>query len=133
MILLYPSPYIQVVVNSSFSCGICYFIFMFKPYKTKLDNIMNLYIEVVTFLILSIIGVFIYEDLHTTLFNLADWSLVVMIYLSIIIPALTNLMILVKDLTTWFIAKCRIVPKAHEQTGAISVQGHRDIINKHNT
>jgi hypothetical protein len=59
---------------------------------------MNLYIEFVVFLIFSIIGAFIYEDLPTQLYDIAEWSLVVLIYCSIMIPALVNLILSSKDL-----------------------------------
>jgi hypothetical protein len=64
--------------------GICYFLFILKPHKSKLDYAMNLYV----FLILSIIGAFIYEDLPTHLYDITERSLFVLIYCSIMIPAL---------------------------------------------
>jgi hypothetical protein len=105
MILLYPSPYIQVILNSSFSFAICYFILLYKPYKTKLDNIMSFYTEFTTFLILSVIGAFIDEDLSRTLYDLADWSLFLMIILSIMIPAVVNLFVSIKNFLTWVRAR----------------------------
>jgi hypothetical protein len=102
MILFYSSPFIQVVINSSFSFTICHYILLFKPFKTRLDNIMNFYIEFLTFLILSIIGAFIKEDLSSDLYELADWSLVVLIYSIIMVPASVNLIISIKDLILYF-------------------------------
>lgn len=114
LILLYPTPYIQVILNSSFSFAICYFIFILKPYKSKIDHIMNLYIEFVIFLILSIIGAFIYEDLPTQLYDITEWSLVVLIYSSIMIPALVNLIISGKDLVLFIKARCVKAPETNE-------------------
>jgi hypothetical protein len=102
MIVLYYSPFMQVVINSSFSFTICHYILIFKPFKTRLDNIMNFYIEFLTFLILSIIGAFIRQDLSSDLYALADWSLVVLIYSIIIVPAIVNLIISIKDLILYF-------------------------------
>lgn len=97
MIVLYSSPYSQVVINSSFSFSIFYFIFIFKPFKNRLDNMMNLYIEFNTFLILSLMGAYIYEDLSDILYGLAEWALVILIYMSIIMPTLVNTIILIKN------------------------------------
>ena len=116
LILLYSSPYIQVIVNSSFSCGICYFIFILKPYKSKLDYAMNLYIEIVVFLILSIIGAFIYEDLPTQLYDMTEWSLIVLIYGSIMIPALVNLISSIKDRLAFIKARYYRAPVTEEKT-----------------
>jgi hypothetical protein len=104
MILFYSSPFIQVVINSSFSFTICYYILIFKPYKTRLDNIMNVYIELITFWIFSIIGAFIKEDLSRDLYDLAEWSLIILIYSIIMIPALVNISISIKDLIICLIA-----------------------------
>ena len=98
VILFHSSPFIQVVINSSFSFTICYYILIFKPYKTRLDNIMNVYIELITFWIFSIIGAFIKEDLSRDLYDLAEWSLIILIYSIIMIPALVNISISIKDL-----------------------------------
>ncbi len=97
MILFHPSPYIQVVINSSFSCSLCYFIILNQPFKKKLDNIMNIYIEFITFCTFSILGAFIYEELHSYLYNIAEWSLIILIYLSIMGPALLSIIISCKD------------------------------------
>lgn len=117
MILLYSSPYIQVVVNSSFSFAICYFIFIFKPYKTKLHNIMNLYIETINFLILSIIGTFIHKGLSSNLYSSAEWSVIILIYASITGPALVNIIISMKDFAFWLRERNRKVPIIHCHTG----------------
>ena len=95
LVLLYCSPYIQVILNSISSYAICFFIIYNKPYQSKLDTIMNLYIEVNTFLILSILGALIYEDLPTILYNTIEWILVVLIYMSVMVPALVNLLLLI--------------------------------------
>ncbi len=105
MILFYSSPFIQVVINSSFSFTICYYILISRPYKTRLDNIMNFYIELITFWIFSIIGAFIKEDLSRDLYDLAEWSLIILIYSSIMIPALVNISISIKDLIICLIPK----------------------------
>jgi hypothetical protein len=96
MILLYPSPYIQVVINSIFSFSICFFIIIYKPYISKLDNFMSLYIEVITFLILSLIGAYIKEDLPNNLYEMFEMIIIILIYMTIAIPACISAIILVK-------------------------------------
>jgi hypothetical protein len=56
---------------------------------------MNLYIEANTFLILSVIGAFIYEDMPNSLYDALEWMLVILIYASIMVPALVNLLLLI--------------------------------------
>ncbi len=84
--------------------------------KTKLDYAMNLYIEFVVFLMLSIIGAFIYEDLPTHLYDITEWSLVVLIYGSIMIPALVNLILLMKDLLVFIKARYYRALETKEKT-----------------
>ncbi len=115
LILLFSSPYIQVIVNSSFSYGICYFIFTLNPYKSKLDYAMNLYIEIAVFLILSIIGAFIYEDLPTHLYDMTEWSLIVLICCSIMIPALVNLILSIKDSLVYIKSRHYRAPESQEK------------------
>jgi len=95
VILLSYSPYTQVIINSISSYTICFLIIYYKPYQSKVDNIMNLYIEVNTFLILTVIVAFIYEDLPESLYDTIEWILVILIYMSIIVPALVNISILI--------------------------------------
>jgi hypothetical protein len=102
VILFHSSPFIQVVINSSFSFTIYHYILIFKPYKTRLDNIMNFYIEFITFCIFSIIGAFIKEDLSGDSYNIAEWSLIILIYSSIVLPAVVNIVISIKDLIIYF-------------------------------
>jgi hypothetical protein len=118
MIIFYTSPFIQVVINSSFSFAICHYILLVRPFKTRLDNIMNLYIEFITFLILSIIGTFIKEDLSNDLYDIAEWSLIILIYSSIMLPALVNIVISIRNLIIYF--KSKYVRNMEEQaeTGA---------------
>ena len=98
MILFYSSPYIQVVINSSFAIAISYYIFIFNPYKAKLDNAMNLYTEFNTFLCLTIIGAFLNEDLSSNLRDVAEWAFVIFLYMSILVPALVNILFLIKNI-----------------------------------
>ncbi len=51
------------------------------------------------------IGAFIYEDLDEGLYNAAKWSIVVMLYASIIVPSLVQLAILIKDILSYFTKK----------------------------
>ncbi len=102
IILFYASPFIQVVINSSLSFACFHYISLLKPFKTQIDNIMSIYIEFITFLILSIIAAFIKEDLSSDLHKIADWCLVILIYSSIMVPALFNLVISIKDLIIYF-------------------------------
>jgi hypothetical protein len=95
--------------------GICYFIFILRPNKSKLDYAMNLYKEFVVFLIIYIIGAYIYEDLPTHLYNITEWSLVVLIYGSIIIPALVNLILSIKDLLVFIKARYYTVLETQEK------------------
>jgi hypothetical protein len=76
---------------------------------------MNLYIEVNTFLILSILGALIYEDLPTFLYNTIEWILVVLIYMSVMVPALVNLLLLIYKITNKIIMKIRS-QNNHEKT-----------------
>jgi hypothetical protein len=96
MILIYPSPYLHVVINSSFSLAIWYYMIIFKPYKARVDNLMSLYVEFNIFVILSVIGVFLYEDLNSSMYDISEWRLVVLIYMSIIVPAVINILLLIK-------------------------------------
>ncbi len=98
VILLYPSPYIKIILNSISSCAIWYFILFFKPYQSKLDNRMNSYIEVNTFLILSVIGAFIHEDLPTSLYDTIEWILVFLIYMIVMVPTLVNIVLLIHNI-----------------------------------
>jgi hypothetical protein len=98
MIILYPSPYIQVTINSIFSFSICFFIIIYKPYRYKLDKFMNLYVELNSFLILTIIGAYIKEDLPYNIHESCELIILVLIYMSITIPALVNAFILLKDI-----------------------------------
>jgi cellulose synthase/poly-beta-1,6-N-acetylglucosamine synthase-like glycosyltransferase len=59
---------------------------------------MNLYIEVNTFLILSVIGAFIYEDLPTSLYDTIEWTLVVLIYMIVMVPTLVNIVLLIHNI-----------------------------------
>jgi hypothetical protein len=77
---------------------------------------MNLYIEFVVFLILSIIGAFIYEDLPTHLYDITEWSLVVLIYCSIMIPALVNLTLSIKGLLVFIKARYYGAPETQDKT-----------------
>jgi hypothetical protein len=115
LVLLYSSPYIQVILNSISSYAICFFIIYNKPYQSKLDTIMNLYIEVNTFLILSILGALIYEDLPTILYNTIEWILVVLIYMSVMVPALVNLLLIIYKITYKIIMKI-LSQNNHEET-----------------
>jgi hypothetical protein len=98
MILFYHSPYIQVILNSSLSISVCYFILIFKPYNTRRDYFINLYTEVNVFLIFFSIGAFISEHISDTLYSLAEWNLVILLYLSIIVPALIKIILLIIDI-----------------------------------
>ncbi len=115
MILLYPSPYIQVVINSIFSFSICFFIIIYKPYISKLDNILSLYIEVITFLILSLIGAYIKQDLPNNLYEMFEMIIVILIYMTIAIPAFISAIILVKDIILYFIKYFRKSSKKRTQ------------------
>ena len=103
IVLLYSSPYIQVMINSCFSFAICYFIIFYNPFKTSFDHRMNIFLEVNIFLIQCILGTFIYEDMSTDLYEIADWSIVVLLYMSILVQALANIVYTVAELTL----KCR--------------------------
>jgi hypothetical protein len=107
MIVLYSTPYIQVVLNSSFSIMIWYYMLIFNPYVSKLDRYMSLYIEFITFLILSIIVSFTYEDLASDLYDIAEWSIIILIYLSIMVPNLVNLVITIKYFIDWLKVRYR--------------------------
>lgn len=96
MVIFYKSPYMQVVVNSSISSSICMFMILYKPYKTKLDNMMNFYIEFNTFCILSSFGAFIYEDLPRDLYSVTEVIVIILIYLIIMIPAIVDIGIFIK-------------------------------------
>jgi hypothetical protein len=108
VILLHSSPYIQIMLNSIASYAIFIFTLYFKHYKINFDSIMNLYIELNTFLILSAVGAFIYEDLPTYLYDMMEWTLVVLIYMSIMVPALLNIAALIYRI----ILKCRRTPNS---------------------
>ncbi len=56
-----------------------------------------------TFMILSVVGVFIKEDLYSGLYSIADWGLIIFVYLSIMVPALVNILLLIRS----FVIKCR--------------------------
>lgn len=103
MIFLYPSPYIQVAINSIFSFSICFFIIIYRPYRYKLDNFMNLYIELITFMILTLIGAYIKEDLPYNLHEMSELIIIILIYMSITIPALLSAIILLKDIILYSI------------------------------
>ncbi len=83
-----------MILNSISSYGISFFILYYKPYNSKLDNIMNLYIERNTFLILSVIVALIDEDLPTSLYD-TRMDLSSSIYTSIMVPDLVNLYLLI--------------------------------------
>ena len=76
---------------------------------------MNLYIELVVFLILSIIGAFIYEDLPTHLYDMTEWSLIVLICCSIMIPALVNLILSIKDSLVYIKSRHYRAPESQEK------------------
>lgn len=59
---------------------------------------INLYIELNTFLILTVIAPFIYDDLPAYLYDGFELTLVVLIYTSIMIPALINISILIYNI-----------------------------------
>jgi hypothetical protein len=122
VVLLSSSPYILVIINSISSLTIWYFILFFKPYQSKLDNRMNLYIEVNTFLILSVIGAFIYEDLPTSLYDTIEWTLVVLIYMIVMVPTLVNIVLLIHNI----IMKTRR-PNREKRTIDISASRGEDI------
>lgn len=84
------------------AAGLCYFIVIIRPFKEKVDNAMNLFTEAVIFIIQSLIGAFIYQDLREGLYNAVKWSIVVMLYASIMVPSLVQLGILLKDLFKHF-------------------------------
>ena len=86
---------------------------------------MNFYLEFVTFLILSIIGAFIKEDLSTNLYDFADLTLVVLIYSIIIVPAIVNLIISIKDLILYFKRRSR---RGRDTNGlSVNQANHREI------
>ncbi len=68
---------------------------------------MNFYIEFLTFWVLSIMGAFIKEDLSSNLYDIADWSLVVLIYSIVIVPAIVNLITTIRDIILYFKRRCR--------------------------
>jgi hypothetical protein len=107
MILFYSSPYIQVVINSVSSFVVFHYYFVYRPCSKKFDNIMNLYTEINNFLTLSFIGAFISEDLPNNMNYVAEWSVIILIYLSIMGPTMINLILSIRDLTLWIRARNR--------------------------
>jgi hypothetical protein len=83
---------------------------------------MNLCIEVNTFLILSVIGAFIYEDLPTSLYDTVEWTLVVLIYMIVMVPTLVNIVLLIHNI----IMKIRR-PNRGKMTIDISANQGKDI------
>jgi hypothetical protein len=96
IIFLSSSPYIQVVINSSISIGICFFFIMHRPFKSKVENTVKFYIEIVNAIIQFIIGLFLKEGLPSDLYEIADWSLVIMTYSILILPTFLKAFILVQ-------------------------------------
>ncbi len=116
MIIFYHSPYIQVVINSSISFSTFIFMILYQPYKKRLDNILNIYIEFNTFCILSAIGAFIYEDLPSYLYNISVEIAIIMIYLIIILPAIVNITISIQNFILWLRRRNKVTTTLPEQT-----------------
>jgi hypothetical protein len=105
MILLSSAPYIQVVINSSFSIGIAYFLIIFKPFKSKIDNYMKIYIEVNNSIIISLTGLFLTEKLPNRLYEVAEWTIVILTYAGFALPTLVRVIIILKDAVINFVRR----------------------------
>lgn len=106
IVYLYDSPFIQVAINSTISCAYVHFLIVYKPYKTKWDNMMNLFIEGNIFLILTLIGVFIHQNLPSEIYQITEVSLVVLLYMSTSVVTIINFILDVKKAINMLKAKC---------------------------
>jgi hypothetical protein len=67
---------------------------------------MSLYTELINFMILSILISFLDDGLPIYLYEYAEWGLIILLYLSILIPALANIIVSVRDIIRWLKRRC---------------------------
>jgi hypothetical protein len=112
MIILYKSPYTQIILNSIFSFTIFHYTLIHKPYQKRLQHIISLYTEMINFMILSVIVAFMYDGLPKYLYEYAEWGLTILLYLSTLIPCVLNIIISIRDIISWLKRRCN---RAQEQ------------------
>lgn len=100
MIVLYTTPYIQVVLNSSMSLSILLYQIIHRPYSAKKMNLISTFLEFNIFLILSLLGSLLIPGKSETLCDLIDWTMVAILYSSISIPTFINVLTTIKNFIT---------------------------------
>ncbi len=92
LICLHDNAYIQVIINSSFSLCILHYMIYHKPYASKKDLVINIFIEGNIFMILSLIGAYLKDDLWGIIYKLLEIGIIALLYGSILVPASINLL-----------------------------------------
>jgi hypothetical protein len=104
MIFLHDSPYIQVILNSSISWSNLLYLVIYRPYQTKIMNFTNISQELNIFVIFSMLGMALIPGISGILYDLIDWALTIMLYVSISLPVCINLLVIIR---TWMLGiKC---------------------------